>query len=302
MSWRRETLGPGWGLTIADLGSQKTAAPHGVAFHGMAALDDIRLKVSRATQHLDALSKEIREVFTEHQSYLTGQHNPVDDSYTAILHEVPPVSREWGLVLGECVHHARGALDHLVAALVIADGGAVGNRHQFPICRHPKEWQSQVMPRRGNGKLDFIKPAHVAFIESIQPYQTGIGFPSLNTLQRFSNADKHRLIHGAIMRTVARPALTGQLAIPLRITEVIYADPNTPVDEGIAVARYKAPAEVSPIIGMPVPGSQVHIHAKIRLTTVFGEPGHEDTRIADFRTVLSNVSAIVDNFTGVLTL
>jgi hypothetical protein len=51
--------------------------------------------------------------------------------------------------------------------------------------------------------------------------------------------------------------LTGQLAIPLRITEVIYADPDTPVAEGMALARYSAKAEVAPIIGIPVPGSQV---------------------------------------------
>jgi hypothetical protein len=267
----------------------------------MAALDDIRLKVDRAKQHLDALSKEISQVVTEHQTYVTGQHNPVDDSYTAILHDIPPVSREWGLVLGECVHNARGALDHLVAALVTTAGGTVHNRHQFPICRQPREWQSQVTPRRGNGKLDFIEPAHVAIIESVQPYQAGTGFPSLLTLQRFSNADKHRLIHGAVIRTVAKPTLTGQLAIPLRITEVIYVDPDTPVDEGMALARYKAQAEITPIIGMPVPGSEVHMHAKIRLTTVFGEAGHEDTRIRGFRNILDNVSAIVDYFTSVLT-
>src|SRR5260370_21561675 len=267
----------------------------------MAALDDIRLKVSRAKQDLERLSKEIGEVVTEHETSLTGEHNPVDDSHTAILHDVPPVSREWGLVLGECVHNARGALDHLVAALVITAGGTVGNHHQFPICRQPREWHSQVTPRRRAGKLDFIEPAHTAVIESVQPYQAGTEVPSLLTLQRFSNADKHRLIHGAVMRTVAKPTLTGQLAIPLRITEAIYADPHTPVEEAMALARYKAQADVAPIIGMPVPGSQVHMHARIRLTTVFGEPGHEDTRIADFRTALDNVSAIVDRFTGVLT-
>ena len=129
-------------------------------------------------------------------------------------------------------------------------------------------------------KAQFIESTHVAVIESAQPYRTGTGFPSLLTLQRFSNADKHRLIHGAVIRMVAKPALTGQLAIPLRVTEVIYADPGTPVREDMPLARYKAQAEVAPIIGMPVPGSQVHMHANIRLTTVFGEAGHEDTRIA----------------------
>jgi hypothetical protein len=265
------------------------------------ALDDIRLKVDRAKQHLDALSKEISQVVTEHQTYVTGRHNAVDDSYTAILHDVPPVSREWGLVLGECVHNARGALDHLVAALVTTAGGTVNNRHQFPICRQPKEWQRQVTPKRGYGMLDFIEPAHVAIIESVQPYQVDTGFPSLLTLQRFSNADNHRLIHGAVIRTVAKPALTGQLAIPLRITEVIYANPGTPVEVGMALARYKAKAEIAPIAGMPVPGSEVHMHVKINLTTVFGEAGHEDTRIAGFRTMMDDVNAIVAYFAGVLT-
>jgi hypothetical protein len=267
----------------------------------MTALDDIRLKLNRAKQHLDALSKDIGQVVAEHQTYLTARQNPVDDSYTAILHDVPPVSREWGLVLGDCVHNARGALDHLVAALVIIAGGTVGNRHQFPICRSREDWQSQVTPTHGNGRLELIEPTHVAVIEAVQPYQKGTGFPSLLTLQRFSNADKHRLIHGAVIRTVAKPTLTGQLAIPLRITEVIYADPGTPVGEEMTLARHKARAEAAPIIGMPVPGSQVYMHANIRLTTVFGEAGREDTRIADFRRVLDNVRAIVDQFNRILT-
>jgi hypothetical protein len=275
--------------------------PEPSSVHGMGALDDIRLKVSRAKQQLDALSGEISQVTTEQQVYLTGQHNPVDDSYSAILHNVPQVSREWGLILGECLHNARGALDHLVAALVTIAGGEVGTRHQFPICRDPEEWQSQVTPRRGDGRLAFIEPTHVAIIESVQPYQADTGFPSLLTLQRFSNADKHRLIHGAVTHTVAKPVLTGQLAIPLRITEVVYVDPDTPVHEGMTLARYKAQAKAAPMIGMPVPGSQVLIHANIRLTTVFGESGREDTRVREFRTVVDNVSAIVDQFAGVLT-
>ena len=68
--------------------------------HVMTALDDIRLKIGRAEQHLDALSKDIRQVVAAHQTYLTSQQNPVDGSHTAVLHNVPPVSREWVFVLG----------------------------------------------------------------------------------------------------------------------------------------------------------------------------------------------------------
>lgn len=110
----------------------------------MSALEDIQLKLDRAESHLDGLSNEIREVVESHSPRIEGQHNELDDTDTAIVTNVPEVRCEWGVALGDFLHNTRSALDHLVSALVVASGGTVTNRHQFPICDAVQQWQSRV--------------------------------------------------------------------------------------------------------------------------------------------------------------
>lgn len=269
----------------------------------MTALDDIRLKLNQAEGHLNALSAEVREIFGKHQVSIGAQHNILDDSYTAILENAPQVRREWGVMLGDFLHNTRSALDHLISALVLVSGGTVHRRHQFPICDTPQGWQQRVVqPSPTASWLGFIDPSHVAVIETVQAYQA-TGLKSLLILQRFSNADKHRLIHGAVINTTQKPRISGVLAVPLIITEVLYMAPNTPLEDGAALARYKTRAlsQANLAAGeLNFPGSNFQMHVQLNLTTVFGEPGNEDTRIRDFRACLKDARDIVDRFASVL--
>jgi hypothetical protein len=76
--------------------------------------------------------------------------------------------------------------------------------------------------------LQYVDPAHVAIIESAQPYMPNTGLPRLNLLQRFSNNDKHRLIHAAVTNITGPPQITVQWAIPTTILSVDYR-PGEPV-------------------------------------------------------------------------
>jgi hypothetical protein len=269
----------------------------------LTALDDIRLKLNQAESHLNALSAEVREIVGKHQAIIRAQRNMLDDSYTAILENAPQVRREWGVMLGDFLHNTRSALDHLVSALVVVSGGTVHHRHQFPICDTPQRWRQRVVqPSPTASWLGFIDPSHIAVIEAVQPYQA-TGLKSLLVLQRFSNADKHRLIHGAVINTTKKPRISGALVVPLMIGEVLYMEPTTPLEDGAALARYKtrALAQGDLAAGMlDFPGQQFQMHVQLNLTTVFGEPGNEDTRIRDFRTCLKDARYIVDRLASVL--
>jgi hypothetical protein len=90
-------------------------------------------------------------------------------------------------MLGDFLHNTRSALDHLVYDLVIISGGTVHSRHQFPIYTSMQGWQQGVVNSPpANSCLGFIDPSHVAFIESVQPYQATTGIKSLEVLRRFS--------------------------------------------------------------------------------------------------------------------
>src|SRR5205807_881196 len=118
------------------------------------------------------------------------------------------------------VHHARGALDHLVTQLVILSGRKPHTRHQFPVVESEDDWNRLVNPpknckgRKQRGYLDFIPDTQIAVIKSAQPYVPTTGKPSLVTLQRFSNADKHRLIHASVTWLTEAPEITMEIVFP----------------------------------------------------------------------------------------
>ena len=271
----------------------------------MSALEDIQLKLDRAESHLDGLSNEIREVVESHSPTIEGRHNELDNTDTAIITNVPEVRREWGVALGYFLHNTRSALDHLVSALVVASGGTVTNRHQFPICDTPQQWQSRVAQASpAQNWLGSVDSSHVAVIETLQPYQPNTGLKSLATLAQFSNADKHRLIHGAVINITQEPQLSGIWAVPLNIEQVNYLalTPGSTLQDGAPLARYRARALVGiNAAGVPVsPGADMRIHVRVNLTTAFGELGNEDTRIRAFRDCLTDARAIVGRFASVL--
>ena len=268
-----------------------------------ASLTGVRLKLDRAEDHLDALSAELREWVEAKPQALTTQLNPIDQSYSVIFKQ-EPLPENWGVKLGDVVHNMRSSLDHLVAQLVLLAGKAVHENHQFPIFNKPNDWMGKVVKppkQRKRGWLDFIDRDHVAMIEALQPYQTTTGLPSLGMLRRFSNADKHRLIHAATYNLTAKPQLGGNMTFPLAIREVVYKDPGTPLEDGTEIARFRTGDLLFPID--PVTGeaqtpsnAEMNVRADLKMTAMFGEPGKEDTRIGDFLRCLSEIRGIVDVF------
>jgi hypothetical protein len=265
----------------------------------MSALDGIITKLDRAEYHLDALATDIREVMEKHGERGVTQHNPIDQTYS-FLHQAPALPDDWGVRLGDFVHNLRSALDHLVAQFVVLAGATVHDSHQFPIIDHPNEWKRRVVQPAQNsrrGLLDFIDPQHIAFIESLQPYQPATGLPTLQVIRRFSNADKHRLIHASRTYMTATPRISGALSIPVRIIDVSYPSPGTPLEDGTEIARFGAHVDIPahPLSGAPLmpPDAQMNVRLDGNLTTAFGEPGKEDTRIRDFRACLDDARGIM---------
>lgn len=110
--------------------------------------------------------------------------------------ENPPLD-EWSLLLGECVHNLRSALDNLAFALarVRLDPPEKPNRIAFPIYQ-----DRGLFEKNGRGNIDQLPDAAAVLIERLQPFQRN-GTPEFGTpdrdalvlLQSLSNADKHRV-------------------------------------------------------------------------------------------------------------
>jgi hypothetical protein len=101
------------------------------------------------------------------------------------------------LVLGDCVHNLRSALDHAVFALSLqAAGRELGEREArdpaFPVCDTEAQWTTAVAKQ-----LRFLPPALVAVIRLAQPIlvpeDARANWP-LRVIADLDNADKHRAL------------------------------------------------------------------------------------------------------------
>jgi hypothetical protein len=110
---------------------------------------------------------------------------------------VEPPAGEWGLLVGECIHNLRSALDNLAFALarLHSDPPQKPARISFPIYLDKSEFA-----KKASAALDQMPTRAAHLIESLQPFNRD-GSPSKGTpesdgllvLQSLNNVDKHRV-------------------------------------------------------------------------------------------------------------
>jgi hypothetical protein len=159
-------------------------------------LQGFEAKLSRADEHLEALDAEIDNFLDLHPYAVNFEIDEKTGQKVARLEvngELPAV--RWGLMLGDCVHNMRSALDHLVWAL---SGPEPPPKTEFPIF-HEREKFEAVSRGGGRYKIRGVKdPKARTLIESVQPCYsdrpTKTGH-QLWSLQELSNVDKHQVLH-----------------------------------------------------------------------------------------------------------
>lgn len=117
----------------------------------------------------------------------------VDTGFIDFPYVIKPPPLEASLLVGEAIHNARSALDHLAWALVESEGGSPDENTRFPIM--PKgqtadRYGVHPPPHISGGVAD----SALAIIERLQPYQRGSDYERdrLWILDRLWNEDKHR--------------------------------------------------------------------------------------------------------------
>jgi len=175
---------------------------------GRASLESVDLKLGRAKDHFYSVTEEIHKFQTDPESYrLTLERQPNRGGVCKVTDvQMPPI--KLGLLIGECVHQYRSALDHLLFQLVLANcrgrpSARAERRAEFPIFDSGPKFRGKRkrkgVPSTGSGraKIQDIAPSAQAVIERLQPYhrRKNPRALSLRQLQELSNIDKHRLLH-----------------------------------------------------------------------------------------------------------
>ncbi len=160
-------------------------------------LDGARAKLDRAKQHLAALGRlekrfwEDNEPRFEHSAeVLDGGRYFVARVYGLVDHPNPRLA----LIAGDAVHNMRSALDHLVQALVTANGCDPKRSNEFPI--RETEPDDSDKRRKFKAKLAGMHPDDVKAIRGLQPYANPGSQEAawLVHLDKLDNEDKHRVL------------------------------------------------------------------------------------------------------------
>lgn len=154
-------------------------------------------RLDRALHHLNSLEAEIA-AWVEEGPYRTWTEPDIDSSKKVFCVEVldtPPP--ELSLIVGDCLHNFRCALDNLVLELAIAcnEGRPVSSKVEsdsgFPI-------QVQQDTAKLDKMLGGIDPCAKTVIQRLQPHTRGIRLAKTDPLwwlNKLNNMDKHRLPH-----------------------------------------------------------------------------------------------------------
>lgn len=169
---------------------------------------DHDLKFGRAFEHLQQLkAAEDRWLNGDHHS-LRQERDPKtwDVTLFATVTEQPPAD-PFGLLIGDCLHNLRSALDLLAYALAGPKPlpQDIAEASEFPIFGdESRSGKSGVGPDlfrdHGLAKIASWDPKAKTVIEGLQPYKRGNAYRThpLWILHELDRVNKHRLLHTAV--------------------------------------------------------------------------------------------------------
>lgn len=198
-----------------------------------ASLDGVRDKIRRAKFHRDELESIIGPISRLRPHPFIGEIHAGGRDHIYRWNNPPVLDPDAELILGDCVHNLRSALDHLAYQLILLNKKMPNNTSNLPIRNHPPrkrwKWWGKAPSLLGN-----VSPMTHQLIESIQPYKgTDIG-RRLANLRDLDNIDKHR--HVLLTFQAVDAASTAWLGDdpPYGIPQTVFL-PKAPVHGEVAV-------------------------------------------------------------------
>lgn len=251
-------------------------------------------KIERAQHHLRRLHDLVAD-YMESDSivggpvYLDLEHAAYEMSIDVAR---APNHMELAVVLGDFLHNARSALDHLVSQLVLLDGSCSPSvQHQFPIALTESAYLGQN-GRSGMRKrmLAGVGRDQLKIIDRVQPYRLGeiASTHPLACLQWLSNIDKHRTLHTTLFTT--------HDALP----EDFELDPAAGIEE-FAVWSHDGPMVVPArlaTIRMPAgdEGRIALVRGAIRFEIGFGDGADRSVTSGTLNTIWTRIGALIFEF------
>jgi hypothetical protein len=147
----------------------------------------VALKFARARVHLDELDAQLREYLDSEQFAVMEQEDASTGDLLTRVHVARQPPAEMSVVIGDVVHNARSALDHLAWHLVERDGGSPDKHTYFPAGETKSNFASAVK--------DSLRHASAVTRDRVRALAVHPGGDEdLWLLHQLDIEDKHRLL------------------------------------------------------------------------------------------------------------
>jgi hypothetical protein len=165
---------------------------------GSPKLTGVRAKLLRAQDHFKDLHARIESSL---RSEPDGGSIPltykVDEDRQSVTFGLPPgkpLDPALPLIIGDCLHNLRSALDHLVLQVALLKGTSISDsedKTSFPVVLDPNDFLSKT-----KRFADLVRCEALTAIEDFQPYKTSNppNTAFLWLLSELDIIDKHRLL------------------------------------------------------------------------------------------------------------
>ncbi|MCL4369267.1 MAG: hypothetical protein M1337_08930 [Actinobacteria bacterium] len=156
-------------------------------------LESAKLKLAWAAHDLELLETDSTAFYAQKPGPFAVDRE-VEGLYHVLRHRVvrePPLDL-WSLIIGDVVHNARSALDHL--AWQLAERHSPDRPQPDRLTMFPIFDDERVYRRLGARRLRWIEPRAAGIIEGLQPYKHADGSDLLLLLEELDVADKHKLL------------------------------------------------------------------------------------------------------------
>lgn len=204
-------------------------------------------KLQWANVHLDQLGHEVDVHRTARPYVITNERDVDRRQYRFHVRDLHPTPPHWGLLVGDCVHNARSALDHLIFALALRHVGRPLTDKEarglsFPVFTDPVQFKGAAA--KGNRAISLLREVDRARIKQLQPYEAknttlwgpvphpGSPVPVLlRVLSDLDNTDKHRFIE-PLWHNVSN-AIKPNLPAPFTVSHAVVT--TEPLEDGTQV-------------------------------------------------------------------
>jgi hypothetical protein len=152
-------------------------------------------KFNRSKHQFDELRREMDAFFNQepqpHSSIGAFDMDAWEWVERFQVRQQPPLL--FGVILGDCLHNLRSALDHTMWQVTLLDGETPNNSTQFPIASKSEDHFEAMADRCIPG----LSADHRALVKKAQPYHAGdkADVQALSVLATLSNIDKHQVVH-----------------------------------------------------------------------------------------------------------